>query len=55
VVCHTRILRVKLLSRAFDIRRFRYFDIGNFKFPDSDINSDITNIQNGDEIYKFCV
>jgi hypothetical protein len=40
--------------RAFDIgifSRFRYFDIGNFQFRDSDINSDISNIQLDEEIY----
>jgi hypothetical protein len=42
--------------RAFDIgilSRIRYFDIGNFQFRDSDINSDISNIQFDEEIYQF--
>jgi hypothetical protein len=40
-------------TRAFDIgilSRFRYFDIENFQFRDSDINSDIGNIQIDEEI-----
>jgi hypothetical protein len=35
-------------ARAF-VSRFRYFDIGNFQFRDSDINSDISNIQFDEE------
>jgi hypothetical protein len=41
------------VPRAFDIgilSRFRYFDIENFQFRDSDINSDINNIQIDEEI-----
>jgi hypothetical protein len=41
-------------TRAFDIgiiSRFRYFDIEIFQFRDSDINSDISNIQFDDKIY----
>jgi hypothetical protein len=42
-------ISIKFWIRAFDIgifSRFRYFDIGNFQFRDSDINSDISTLKN---------